>query len=141
MQLYKSYIYAVRTPYEKWQKGHHSCKNIFLTHSNYHGHLKSIHENSTTFAWNKCLWKFALPRPRTLVKVKKNVHGEVECDNICNSFELIRHCTTNLGIFLSNTIRCDQCRLFFHQQALLDNHIAKTKQCIDSKISFFVNYV
>ena len=96
-------------------------------HSNYLEHVKSVHENSTPFACEECPRKFALPR--TLVKHKKLVHGKVECDIcghvICNSFELKRHRASNHGIFLPNTIRCDQCSLSFQKQALLDDHIAK----------------
>ena len=112
---------------EKWQKECPYCKKTFLSHSNYHEHVKAVHENNTPFHCEECPRKFALPR--TLVKHKKLVHEKVECDIcghvICNSFELKRHKAANHGIFPPNSIRCDQCPLFFHQQASLDNHIAK----------------
>ena len=120
-------LYAVPPRKEKWQKECPHCNKKFLSHSNYHEHVKSVHENNTPFACEECPRKFALPR--TLVKHRKLVHEKVECDIcghvICNSFELKRHKAANHGVFPPNSIRCDQCPLFFHQQASLNNHIAK----------------
>ena len=89
--------------------------------------MKSVHEGSMPFDCEECPRKFALLH--TLVKHKKLVHEKVEFDIcghvICNSFELKSHRGWNHGIFLTNTIWCDQCSLSFHQNASLDDHIAK----------------
>ena len=134
-------LYTVPPRYEKWQKECPYCKKTFLSHSNYHEHVKSVHENRTPFACEECPRKFALSR--YLVKHKKLVHKKVECDIcghvICNSFELERHRASNYGIIPPNTIRCDQCSLFFHQQASLD--ILQKTQCIDSKLSFYGDFL